>query len=104
MPTYQYKCTKCDHEFEARQRMTDDPLSECPVCGGKVRRVVGSVGIVFKGKGFYVTDHRNGTGRVQTPDASEKTSDSKEKSETPKKVDKAKDTAKSSAGTAAPAS
>ena len=68
MPTYQYKCKNCNHEFEARQRMSEDPLTECPVCGGHVRRVVGSVGIVFKGKGFYVTDHRNGSGRVQTPE------------------------------------
>lgn len=68
MPTYRYKCNKCGHEFEVRQRMSDDPLSECPVCGGGVRRVVGSVGIVFKGSGFYVTDNRssNGKGRVQT--------------------------------------
>jgi putative FmdB family regulatory protein len=79
MPTYSYKCTKCGHQFDAKQRMTDDPLTECPVCGGPVRRVVGSVGIVFKGKGFYVTDHRNsnGSGRVQTPEKSP------DKSETP---------------------
>jgi hypothetical protein len=57
--------------------MTDEPLTECPVCGGPVRRVVGSVGIVFKGKGFYVTDHRNsnGSGRVQTPEKSSDKSD-----------------------------
>ena len=55
--------------------MSDDPLTECPVCGGDVRRVVGSVGIVFKGKGFYVTDHRgsNGGGRVQTPESTPST-------------------------------
>ena len=99
MPTYSYKCNNCGHEFEARQRMTDDPLSECPVCGGDVRRVVGSVGIVFKGKGFYVTDHRssNGSGRVQTPDNS---SDTKDKAEKPKKVDKSGDTPKAGASTA----
>ncbi|MDX1414526.1 MAG: FmdB family zinc ribbon protein [Candidatus Promineifilaceae bacterium] len=75
MPTYKYRCNKCGHEFEKRQRMSDKPLSECPVCGGDVRRVVGSVGIVFKGSGFYVTDNRssNGKGRVQT---TEKSSDS----------------------------
>ncbi len=77
MPTYKYRCKECDHEFEVRQRMSDKPLSECPVCGGDVRRVVGSVGIVFKGSGFYVTDNRssNGKGRVKT---TEKSSDDRE--------------------------
>jgi len=58
MPTYTYRCTNCEHQFETRQRMTDDPLTECPQCEGKIRRVVNSVGVVFKGKGFYVTDNR----------------------------------------------
>ena len=58
MPTYVYRCTNCEHEFETRQRMMDDPLTECPECGGKIRRVVNSVGVVFKGQGFYVTDNR----------------------------------------------
>ena len=61
MPVYTYKCNECEHVFEARQRMTDDPLTECPKCAdGQVRRVINSVGIVFKGSGFYVTDSRNG--------------------------------------------
>ena len=97
MPTYSYKCTKCGHQFDAKQRMADDPLKECPECGGPVRRVVSSVGIVFKGKGFYVTDHRssNGSGRVQT---SEKDSDKSEKpKDKPGKKDKGSDTAKSTA-------
>jgi putative FmdB family regulatory protein len=60
MPVYSYRCRTCDHQFEIRQRMTDDPLTECPNCQGEVRRVVNSVGVVFKGKGFYVTDNRSG--------------------------------------------
>ena len=60
MPYYQYKCNDCEHEFEVRQRMSDDPLTDCPVCNGRIRRVVNSVGVVFKGSGFYVTDTRNG--------------------------------------------
>lgn len=59
MPLYTYRCIDNDHEFQVRQRMTDDPLTECPVCGGPVRRVVSSVGVVFKGSGFYVTDNRS---------------------------------------------
>lgn len=60
MPLYTYRCNDCDHSFEARQRMSEDPLSDCPVCLGEVRRVINSVGVVFKGNGFYVTDTRNG--------------------------------------------
>ena len=60
MPTYSYKCTSCDHRFEARQRFSDDPLTECPVCGSPVRKVITPVGVVVKGSGFYVTDNKNG--------------------------------------------
>lgn len=59
MPLYTYRCNENDHEFQVRQRMIDDPLTECPICGGSVRRVVSSVGVVFKGSGFYVTDNRS---------------------------------------------
>lgn len=60
MPYYNYRCNECGHEFEARQRMLDAPLADCPVCTGDIRRVVSRVGVVFKGSGFYVTDNRNG--------------------------------------------
>jgi putative FmdB family regulatory protein len=60
MPIYAYRCKECDHHFEARQRFSDSPLTDCPVCSGSVRRVISPVGIVFKGSGFYVTDNRNG--------------------------------------------
>ena len=61
MPLYIYKCNQCLHQFEARQRYSDDPLIECPRCDeGQVRRIISSVGVVFKGSGFYVTDSRNG--------------------------------------------
>ena len=72
MPIYTYRCKECDHEFEVRQRMTDDPLTECPVCQGEVRRVVNSVGVVFKGKGFYVTDNRSGQSATLASGKSEK--------------------------------
>ena len=61
MPTYQYTCTACDEPLEAVQKFTDDPLTECGVCGGKLRKVYSAVGIVFKGSGFYRTDSRNGS-------------------------------------------
>ena len=60
MPTYQYACTNPEgkHEFEVVQSFTDAPESECPECGSPVRKVYGSVGVVFKGSGFYRTDSR----------------------------------------------
>jgi putative FmdB family regulatory protein len=60
MPTYQYKCSKCEYEFEEFQKMTDPPVESCPKCMGKTRRMVtGGAGFLFKGSGFYVTDHRS---------------------------------------------
>jgi putative FmdB family regulatory protein len=58
MPTYEYQCKTCNHRFETWQKMTDEPLTICPECGGHIRRVLFPAGIVFKGSGFYKTDHR----------------------------------------------
>ena len=58
MPTYEYACTACGHRLEAVQKFTDDALTECPECGGKLRKVFGAPGIVLKGSGFYKTDTR----------------------------------------------
>ena len=60
MPTYEYLCKSCSHRFEAVQKMTDEPLTICPECGGYIRRVLFPAGIVFKGSGFYKTDHSEG--------------------------------------------
>ena len=76
MPLYTYRCNENGHEFQVRQRMVDDPLTECPVCGGPVRRVVSSVGVVFKGSGFYVTDNR--TSSVNGKGGKSKSKDAKE--------------------------
>ena len=60
MPTYQYVCTSCDEPHEAVQAFTDDALTDCPACDdGRLRKVFGSVGVVFKGSGFYRTDSRD---------------------------------------------
>ncbi len=64
MPTYQYACTDCGDRSEVVQRFTDDPLTVCSACGGKLRKVFSPVGIVFKGSGFYRTDSRNGASTV----------------------------------------
>ncbi len=58
MPTYQYACTECSHTFEQFQSFTDDALTECPECGGRLRKLFNAVGVVFKGSGFYRTDSR----------------------------------------------
>ena len=61
MPTYQYACTACGEQLEAVQSFTDAPLTECPQCGGALRKVFSAVGVVFKGSGFYKTDSRSST-------------------------------------------
>jgi putative FmdB family regulatory protein len=58
MPTYAYRCSACAHEFEAVQKMSDDPLTTCPECGAPIKRVIFPAGIVFKGDGWYITDSR----------------------------------------------
>jgi putative FmdB family regulatory protein len=58
MPTYQYACTSCGESLEVVQKFTDDPLTVCPSCDGRLRKVFSAVGVVFKGSGFYKTDSR----------------------------------------------
>ncbi len=105
MPTYEYACTSCQYEFEAFQKMSEEPLTECPRCKGPVRRKIsGGSGLLFKGQGFYITDYRSENykkkasvenpaivpERPSTPDrersrGEEKPkTESKEKNETPK--------------------
>ena len=59
MPLYEYQCQECGLRFERRQHFTDDPVTECPECGGVVARLIQPTGIIFKGSGFYVTDSRS---------------------------------------------
>ena len=80
MPTYQYRCKECEHEFEVVQSFTDEPLTECPECQGQLKKVYGNVGISFKGSGFYKTDSRGGSGKKKK--ASADTDSSSSKSET----------------------
>jgi putative FmdB family regulatory protein len=61
VPTYSYACTECGNRFDAVQAFTDDALQECPKCSGRLRKLFGSVGVVFKGSGFYRTDSRAGS-------------------------------------------
>ncbi|MEK9520295.1 FmdB family zinc ribbon protein [Streptomyces sp. NPDC087908] len=69
MPTYQYQCTECGEGLEAVQKFTDDALTECPQCQGRLKKVFSAVGIVFKGSGFYRNDSR-GSSSSSSPAAS----------------------------------
>ena len=62
MPTYEYACTECGHAFDIFQSFSDDALTKCPECGGKLRKVFSPAGVVFKGSGFYRTDSRSSSG------------------------------------------
>ncbi|NPC41122.1 FmdB family zinc ribbon protein [Nocardioides sp. zg-1230] len=80
MPTYQYACTECGHSFEQFQSFSEDALTVCPECDGKLRKLFNAVGVVFKGSGFYRTDSRSGsssTDTASTTSTSSKGSESK---------------------------
>lgn len=90
MPTYSYACTECDNRFDIVQSFSEDSLTVCPACSGKLRKLFNSVGIVFKGSGFYRTDSRGNSGTASEPAKtdsapaakSESTSESKSSSTT----------------------
>lgn len=70
MPTYAYSCTACGHAFDIHQSFSDDALTVCPECSGRLRKVFSSVGVTFKGSGFYRTDSRSGGKTSTAPAAS----------------------------------
>jgi putative FmdB family regulatory protein len=80
MPTYEYACNACDERLEAVQSFRDDPLTTCPACGGGLRKVFGSIGVVFKGSGFYKTDSRSAAKASKGAKESTSTESSKESS------------------------
>jgi putative FmdB family regulatory protein len=89
MPTYQYACTEpdCGNRFELVQSFTDPSVTECPVCNGAVRKVYGSVGVVFKGSGFYRTDSRSSSETKDPAKKSESKSESTSNSKSAAKSD-----------------
>ena len=82
MPTYQYACTECDHAFEQFQSFTDDALTVCPECEGRLRKVFNAVGVVFKGSGFYRTDSRTDGKSAAAASSTSDSSSGEKKSET----------------------
>ena len=76
MPTYSYACTECDNRFDAVQAFTDDALTTCPKCSGRLRKLFNSVGVVFKGSGFYRTDSRESSKSSVKVDKSDSSSSS----------------------------
>jgi putative FmdB family regulatory protein len=100
VPTYQYACTECEHSFEQFQSFTDDALTVCPVCEGRLRKVFNAVGVVFKGSGFYRNDSRTdgkSAGNGSAP-KSPATSDSGTSGDTSSSSDKSSSSEKSSSG------
>jgi len=94
MPTYEYACKECGEHLEVVQSFKDEPLTECPACGGPLRKVFAPVGIVLKGSGFYKTDSRAATGGSKGPkkeSASESKTESKTDSKTESKDSKPKE-------------
>jgi putative FmdB family regulatory protein len=81
VPTYQYVCTECGHTLEAVQSFSDGPLTECPDCGGRLRKVFSAVGVVFKGSGFYRTDSRSASTASSAAAPSSGSSDGKASSD-----------------------
>ncbi|MFF4834661.1 FmdB family zinc ribbon protein [Streptomyces sp. NPDC001315] len=82
MPTYQYQCTECGEGLEAVQKFTDDALTECPNCGGRLKKVFSAVGIVFKGSGFYRNDSRGSSSSSSPATSKPSTSSSSSSSST----------------------
>jgi putative FmdB family regulatory protein len=82
MPLYEYQCQECGLRFERRQSFSDEPVKICPDCGGGVERLIQPAGIIFKGSGFYVTDHRSKSSTAIPGSRKDEDKDSTDKSET----------------------
>jgi putative FmdB family regulatory protein len=105
VPTYQYACTACGHQLEAVQSFSDAPLIECPECAGRLRKLFSSVGIVFKGSGFYRNDSRSDAKSSDKPaeKSAEKTAEKKEAPATTSGTDSSKSSTPAKSTAPAPA-
>ncbi|MQY29772.1 FmdB family zinc ribbon protein [Nocardia aurantia] len=98
MPTYSYQCTQCGDKFDIVQSFSDDALTTCEKCDGKLRKLFNSVGIVFKGSGFYRTDSRNGSSSATEPAKSSSDSSSSSSSSSDSSSSSSSSSSTSSAG------
>jgi putative FmdB family regulatory protein len=96
VPTYQYACTECGHAFEQVQSFSEDALTECPQCHGRLRKLFNAVGVVFKGSGFYRNDSRSTTSSSDTSSSSTKTETKSETTSASKSESKSAPAASSS--------
>jgi len=100
VPTYQYQCTECGEGLEAVQKFTDDALTECPECNGRLKKVFSAVGIVFKGSGFYRNDSRGSSSSSSPASKPSTSSTSDAKSSSSASTSSSSDTKSSSTGSA----
>nr|WP_256736251.1 FmdB family zinc ribbon protein [Mycolicibacterium hippocampi] len=114
VPTYSYACTECDNKFDMVQAFTDDALTQCPQCDGRLRKIFGKVGVVFKGSGFYRTDSReaskssaassgSASSDSSASDSSTSSSSDKSSSSSSSSSDKSTSSDKSSSSSSSPA-
>ena len=108
MPTYSYACTECDNKFDVVQAFSDDALKQCPECDGRLRKLFGKVGVVFKGSGFYRTDSRESAksttnGSAKSSESSSSTSEKSEKKSDSSTSDSPSSSSSSGSSTSAPA-
>ena len=87
MPIYEYACTSCGERTEAKQGFDDPPLEECPICGGRLRKLYSPVGIVFKGSGFYSTDAKGSKKETKSEDTKKETKKDTKKETKPAKAE-----------------
>ncbi|MET9419269.1 MULTISPECIES: FmdB family zinc ribbon protein [unclassified Streptomyces] len=104
MPTYQYQCTECGEGLEAVQKFTDDALTVCPSCDGRLKKVFSAVGIVFKGSGFYRNDSRGSSSSSSPASTSSSSTGTKSSSDTKASSPAASSTASSSSSSTSSAS
>ncbi|MGW6578130.1 FmdB family zinc ribbon protein [Streptomyces globisporus] len=104
MPTYQYQCTECGEGLEAVQKFTDDALTVCPSCDGRLKKVFSAVGIVFKGSGFYRNDSRGSSSSSTPASTASKSSDSGSSSSSTGSDTKASASSSASSSSSTPAS
>jgi putative FmdB family regulatory protein len=109
MPTYGYRCGSCGHEFEIRQKITDEPLTDCPKCKGKLAKMLYPAGVIFKGSGYYTTDYKAsgksaGESSNGVAPSSEGSSESKPETKSETKLDSKSETKPDSKSQSTPAS